>query len=51
MKLTGKTAFITGSDSGIGQATAIEFAKNGANIIVIYLEDKEGAENTLMIYI
>ena len=47
MKLTGKTAFITGSDSGIGQATAVEFAKNGANIIVTYLEDKEGAEKTL----
>ncbi|GHA55380.1 glucose 1-dehydrogenase [Pontibacter akesuensis] len=46
-KLEGKTAIITGSDSGIGQATAIEFARNGANVIINYLHDEDGAEYTL----
>ena len=46
-KLEGKTAIITGSDSGIGQATAIEFARQGANVVITYLHDKEGAEQTL----
>jgi glucose 1-dehydrogenase len=46
-KLEGKVALITGSDSGIGQATAIEFAKEGADIIITYYSDKDGAENTL----
>jgi glucose 1-dehydrogenase len=47
MKLEGKVALITGSDSGIGQATAIEFAKEGAGIVITYHTDKEGAEKTL----
>lgn len=47
MKLKGKVALITGSDSGIGQATAIEFAKEGANVVVTCYSDKEGAEETL----
>src|SRR5690606_13630313 len=46
-KLENKTALITGSDSGIGQATAIAFAKEGANVVVCYHTDKEGAEETL----
>ncbi|MFD2514020.1 SDR family NAD(P)-dependent oxidoreductase [Pontibacter locisalis] len=45
-KLKGKVALITGSDSGIGQATAIEFAKEGADVIVCYHSDKDGAEET-----
>jgi glucose 1-dehydrogenase len=45
-QLEGKIALITGSDSGIGQGTAVEFAKEGADIVVHYLEDQAGAEST-----
>jgi len=45
-RLQGKIAVITGSDSGIGQGTAVEMAKEGADIVVHYLEDKTGAEHT-----
>lgn len=44
--LTDKVALITGSDSGIGQGTAIEMARDGADVVVNYLHDKEGAEET-----
>ncbi len=45
-RLDGKVALITGSDSGIGQATAIAFAREGADIVVTYLDDADGAEET-----
>jgi len=45
-KLDGKVALITGSDSGIGQATAVEFAKEGADVVVNYLNDADGADET-----
>jgi len=45
-KLTDRTAIVTGSDSGIGQACAIEFAKEGADVVVTYLEDADGAKKT-----
>jgi len=46
-KLKEKFALITGSDSGIGQATAIEFAKEGADVVITYLHDQKGAQRTL----
>lgn len=45
-RLEGKVALITGSDSGIGQGTAVEFAKEGADVVVHYLDDKAGANST-----
>ncbi|KYC43688.1 short-chain dehydrogenase [Scytonema hofmannii PCC 7110] len=45
-KLVREIAVITGSDSGIGQATAIAFAREGADVAVTYLEDRQGAEHT-----
>jgi glucose 1-dehydrogenase len=45
-RLSDKVALITGSDSGIGQATAIEMAREGADIVVTYFEDRAGAEET-----
>ena len=45
-RLDGKVALITGSDSGIGQASAIAFAQEGADVVVNYLHDAEGAATT-----
>ena len=45
-KLRGKVALITGGDSGIGQAVAILFAKEGADIAIIYLDEHQDAEQT-----
>jgi glucose 1-dehydrogenase len=41
-RLTGRIALITGSDSGIGQATAIAFAQEGADVVVNYLTTPPG---------
>ncbi len=46
MSFAGKTALVTGADSGIGQATAEWLAKAGADVAVSYHTDKEGAEAT-----
>lgn len=45
-KLSGKTAVITGGDSGIGKAVSIAFAQEGADIAILYLDEHEDAENT-----
>lgn len=45
-KLAGKTAIITGGDSGIGKAIAIYFAKEGADVAIAYLEEHKDAEET-----
>lgn len=45
-KLYGKTALITGGDSGIGRAVAVLFAREGANIAITYLNEHTDAEET-----
>jgi len=40
-KLTDKVALVTGGDSGIGRAVSIAFAKEGANVAIVYLDDNE----------
>ncbi|MGV3489092.1 MAG: SDR family oxidoreductase [Tuberibacillus sp.] len=45
-KLSGKTALITGGDSGIGAAVAIAFAKEGADVAIAYLDEHEDAVRT-----
>jgi NAD(P)-dependent dehydrogenase (short-subunit alcohol dehydrogenase family) len=45
-KLTGKAAVITGGDSGIGRAVAIAFAREGADVLIAYLDEHEDAKDT-----
>jgi NAD(P)-dependent dehydrogenase (short-subunit alcohol dehydrogenase family) len=45
-KLQNKVAIISGGDSGIGRAVAIHFAKEGADVAIIYLNEHEDAEET-----
>ena len=44
--LANHIALITGADSGIGQATAVEFAREGASVTIVYLRDEQGAAST-----
>jgi len=45
-RLAGKRALITGADSGIGRAVAIAFAREGADVVVGYLNEHEDARTT-----
>lgn len=45
-KLTGKAAIITGGDSGIGRAVAIAYAREGADVLISYLDEHEDARET-----
>jgi NAD(P)-dependent dehydrogenase (short-subunit alcohol dehydrogenase family) len=48
-KLKGKTALITGGDSGIGRAVALAFAREGADILISYLNEESDAQETVRI--
>jgi NAD(P)-dependent dehydrogenase (short-subunit alcohol dehydrogenase family) len=45
-RLLGKKAIITGGDSGIGRAVAIAYAREGADLLIAYLDEHEDAEET-----
>lgn len=45
-RLAGKAAIITGGDSGIGRACAVLFAREGADVAILYLDEKEDADKT-----
>src|SRR5688500_8457158 len=40
-KLDGKSAIITGGDSGIGRAVAVLYAREGADVTIVYLDEEE----------
>jgi hypothetical protein len=43
-RLEGKIAVITGADSGIGKAVAIAYAREGADVVITYLNEHEDAD-------
>jgi NAD(P)-dependent dehydrogenase (short-subunit alcohol dehydrogenase family) len=45
-KLSGRVALISGGDSGIGRSVAVHFAREGADVAIIYLDEDEDAEET-----
>ena len=48
-RLTGRRALITGGDSGIGRAVAIAFAREGADVAFLYLNEHEDAAQTVQL--
>ncbi len=45
-KLYGKSVLVTGGDSGIGRAVCVHFAREGADIAIVYLDEDKDAEET-----
>jgi NAD(P)-dependent dehydrogenase (short-subunit alcohol dehydrogenase family) len=45
-KLTGKVALISGGDSGIGRSVALHYAREGANVAIVYLDEHDDAAET-----
>ena len=45
-RMAGKATIITGADSGIGRAVAIAFAREGADVLIAYLDEHEDAQET-----
>lgn len=45
-KLEGRAAIVTGGDSGIGRAAAIAYAREGADVLIAYLEEDDDAQDT-----
>lgn len=45
-KLRGKVAVITGGDSGIGRAVAVHYAREGADVAIVYLDETQDAQKT-----
>jgi NAD(P)-dependent dehydrogenase (short-subunit alcohol dehydrogenase family) len=48
-RLTGKKALITGGDSGIGRAVAVAYAREGADVLISYLNEDDDAEETVRV--
>ncbi|MDQ7988339.1 MAG: SDR family oxidoreductase [Candidatus Dactylopiibacterium sp.] len=46
LRLSGEVSLISGGDSGIGRAVALAFAKEGAHVVIVYLDEHDDAEET-----
>ena len=46
-RLDGKVAIVTGGDSGIGRAVSVLFAREGADVAIVYLDEGEDARETV----